>query len=65
MLQAAFTLTASKWIRAEDSNSRRFRTWVYDRRATKGMFECADGRWVQQWVPNPAFAISSADGDTL
>ena len=65
MLQAAFTLTASKWIRAEDSNSRRFRTWVYDRRATKGMFECSDGRWVQQWVPNPAFAISSADGDTL
>jgi crotonobetainyl-CoA:carnitine CoA-transferase CaiB-like acyl-CoA transferase len=64
MLQAAFTLTASKWIRAEDSNSRRFRTWVYDRRATKGMFECADGRWVQQWVPNPAFVLSCADGDT-
>ncbi|MFN8026745.1 MAG: CoA transferase [Acidimicrobiia bacterium] len=65
LLQAAFTLTASKWIRAEDSDSRRFRTWVYDRRATKGMFECSDGRWVQQWVPNPAFATSSADGDTL
>jgi crotonobetainyl-CoA:carnitine CoA-transferase CaiB-like acyl-CoA transferase len=65
MLQAAFTVTASKWIRAEDSNSRRFRTWVYDRRATKGMFECSDGRWVQQWVPNPAFVTSSADGDTL
>lgn len=64
MLQAAFTVTASKWIRAEDSNSPRFRTWVYDRRATKGMFECADGRWVQQWVPNPAFVLSCADGDT-
>src|SRR5690348_13459941 len=65
MLQAAFTVTASKWLRAEDSDSRGFRTWVYDRRATKGMFECADGRWVQQWVPNPAFALSSADGETL
>ena len=64
MLQAAFTVTASKWIRAEDSNTPRFRTWVYDRRATKGMFECADGRWVQQWVPNPAFVLSCADGDT-
>jgi crotonobetainyl-CoA:carnitine CoA-transferase CaiB-like acyl-CoA transferase len=65
LLQSAFLATASKWIRTEGSNSRRFRTWVYDRRATKGMFECSDGRWVQQWVPNPAFALSSADGDTL
>jgi len=65
LLQAAFTVTASKWIRAEDSDSRGFRTWVYDRRATKGMFQCSDGRWVQHWVPNPAFALSSADGDTL
>jgi crotonobetainyl-CoA:carnitine CoA-transferase CaiB-like acyl-CoA transferase len=65
LLQSAFLATASKWIRAEDSNSPRFRTWVYDRRATKGMFECSDGRWIQQWVPNPAFVMSSADGDTL
>ena len=65
LLQAAFTVTASKWIRAEDSDSAGFRTWVYDRRATKGMFQCADGRWVQHWVPNPAFVLSSADGDTL
>jgi crotonobetainyl-CoA:carnitine CoA-transferase CaiB-like acyl-CoA transferase len=65
MLQAAFTVTASKWIRAEHSDTRRFRTWVYERRATKGMFRCSDGRWVQQWVPNPAFVLSSADGDTL
>ena len=65
LLQAAFTVTASKWLRAEDSDSKGFRTWVYDRRATKGMFQCADGRWIQNWVPNPAFALSSADGDTL
>ncbi len=65
LLQAAFTVTASKWIRVEDSDSAGFRTWVYDRRATKGMFQCADGRWVQHWVPNPTFALSSADGDTL
>ncbi len=65
LLQAAFTVTASKWLRAEVSDSPGFRTWVYERRATKGMFQCADGRWVQQWVPNPAFVLSSADGDTL
>jgi len=65
LLQAAFTVTAAKWLRAEDSDSKGFRSWVYDRRATKGMFQCADGRWIQNWVPNPAFALSSADGDTL
>lgn len=65
LLQAAFTVTASKWLRAEDSDSKGFRTWIYDRRATKGMFQCADGRWIQNWVPNPAFALSSAEGDAL
>jgi crotonobetainyl-CoA:carnitine CoA-transferase CaiB-like acyl-CoA transferase len=65
LLQSAFLATASKWMRAEHSDTRRFRTWVYERRATKGMFQCSDGRWVQQWVPNPAFVLSSAAGDTL
>jgi crotonobetainyl-CoA:carnitine CoA-transferase CaiB-like acyl-CoA transferase len=65
LLQAAFTVTASKWIRAEHSDTPYFRTWIYDRRATKGMFRCADGRWVQHWGPNPAFVLSSADGETL
>jgi crotonobetainyl-CoA:carnitine CoA-transferase CaiB-like acyl-CoA transferase len=39
--------------------------WITDGRAPKGHFECADGRWVHQWVPNPMFVLSSADGDTL
>ena len=65
MLQAALCMTASKWQRAEHDDAPGFRTWIYDRRATKGFFRCADGRWIQQWVPNPKFALSSADGDTL
>jgi crotonobetainyl-CoA:carnitine CoA-transferase CaiB-like acyl-CoA transferase len=65
LLQAALTVTASKWQRAEHNDAKHYRTWIYDRRATKGMFLCADGRWVQQWVPNPRFLMSSADGDTL
>jgi crotonobetainyl-CoA:carnitine CoA-transferase CaiB-like acyl-CoA transferase len=39
--------------------------WITDARAPKGHFRCADGRWVHQWVPNPMFVLSSADGDTL
>jgi crotonobetainyl-CoA:carnitine CoA-transferase CaiB-like acyl-CoA transferase len=65
LLKAALTVTASKWQRAERNDARHYQTWIYDRRATKGMFRCADGRWIQQWVPNPRFLVSSADGDTL
>jgi crotonobetainyl-CoA:carnitine CoA-transferase CaiB-like acyl-CoA transferase len=65
LLQAALTITASKWQRAEHHDAPGYRTWIYDQRATKGFFRCADGRWVQQWVPNPAFVLSSADGETL
>jgi crotonobetainyl-CoA:carnitine CoA-transferase CaiB-like acyl-CoA transferase len=65
LLQAALSLTASKWIRAERNDEPFYRTWIYDRRAPKGFFQCADGRWVEQWVPNPRFVMSSADGDTL
>lgn len=65
LLQAALALTTAKWLRVERSDEPFFRTWVYDRRAPKGFFRCADGRWVEQWVPNPRFALSSADGDTL
>jgi crotonobetainyl-CoA:carnitine CoA-transferase CaiB-like acyl-CoA transferase len=65
LLQAALSLTASKWLRAEHNDAPGFRTWVYDQRATKGMFQCSDGRWIQAWVPYPKFVLSSADGDTL
>jgi crotonobetainyl-CoA:carnitine CoA-transferase CaiB-like acyl-CoA transferase len=65
LLQAALAITCSKWQRAERNNEPGYRTWIYDRRATKGMFKCADDRWVEQWVPNPRFVMTSADGDTL
>ena len=53
LLQAAFSLTASKWQRAEHNDPPGYRTWIYDRRAPKGFFRCSDDRWVEQWVPNP------------
>ena len=58
-------MTASKWQRAERNDEPGYRTWIYDRRAPKGFFKCADERWIEQWVPNPRFILSSADGDTL
>ena len=65
MLQAVMALTTTKLQRVERSDEPRFRSWIYDRRSPKGFFECADGRWIEQWVPNPNFLLSSADGDTL
>jgi crotonobetainyl-CoA:carnitine CoA-transferase CaiB-like acyl-CoA transferase len=65
LLQAALSLTASKWVRAERNDEPHYRTWIYDQRAPKGFFQCADGRWVEQWVPNPRFVMSSAAGETL
>ncbi len=65
LLQAALTETASKWQRVGRPDAPGYRSWVYDRRAPKGFFKCADGRWIQQWVPHPRFALSSAAGDTL
>ena len=65
LLQGAMALTMGKWMRVENPYATGFRMWITDRRAPKGHFECSDGRWIQQWVPNPMFVLSSADGDTL
>jgi crotonobetainyl-CoA:carnitine CoA-transferase CaiB-like acyl-CoA transferase len=65
LLQAAMTVTAAKWMRVGNPHATGLRTWVHDSRAPKGFFKCSDGRWVQQWVPNPRFIFTSADGDTL
>jgi crotonobetainyl-CoA:carnitine CoA-transferase CaiB-like acyl-CoA transferase len=65
LLQAALSETASKWQRVGRPDAAGYRSWVYDRRAPKGFFRCADGRWIQQWVPNPRFALGGAEGDTI
>jgi crotonobetainyl-CoA:carnitine CoA-transferase CaiB-like acyl-CoA transferase len=65
LLQAALAMTASKWMRVEHNDAPHYRSWIYDERASKGFFKCADGRWIEQWVPNPRFVLSSGEGDEL
>ena len=65
LLQAALGLTAIGWQRAEHNDAPGYRTWIFDSRAPKGFFRCSDGRWVDNWVPNPHFVLSSAEGETL
>jgi crotonobetainyl-CoA:carnitine CoA-transferase CaiB-like acyl-CoA transferase len=65
LLQAALALTTGKWQKTENFRALGYPTWIYDERASKGFFKCSDGRWIQTWVPNPRFILSSAAGDTL
>jgi crotonobetainyl-CoA:carnitine CoA-transferase CaiB-like acyl-CoA transferase len=65
LLQAALALTTGKWQKAENFRATGYPTWIYDERASKGFFMCSDGRWIEIWVPNPRFVLSSAAGDTL
>jgi len=65
LYQAAFALTIGGWQRSEHPDATFYQSWVFDPRATKGAFRCADGRWVHHWVPNPAFVLGASAGDTL
>jgi len=50
--------------RANDPNSSRAPiagSWMQMRGAPKGLFECADGRWVHQWALKPLTIIQAAE----
>jgi crotonobetainyl-CoA:carnitine CoA-transferase CaiB-like acyl-CoA transferase len=65
LLQAALALTTGKWQKTENFKATGYPTWIYDERASKGFFMCSDSRWIEIWVPNPRFVLSSASGETL
>ncbi|MDT5167105.1 MAG: hypothetical protein QOD02_420, partial [Mycobacterium sp.] len=65
LLQGALGAGTGALQRAADVEAPMFWTWVFDQRASKGFFECADGRWIQHWVPNPKFVLGSSQGDKL
>lgn len=65
LLQGVLVSTAGGWQRPEDPHADGYLCWIFDPRGSKGHFECADGRWVQNWVPNPAFALGVSRGDHL
>lgn len=65
LLQGVLIATWGGWQRAERPDAPGYDTWIFDSRTTRGLFECADGRWVCQWVPSPAFALGASEGDEL
>ncbi len=65
LLQGVLAATAGAWQKPENPLADGFLCWIMDPRGSKGHFRCADGNWVQNWVPNPAFALGVSEGDTL
>jgi len=65
LLQGVLAATAGAWQKPEDPHADGYLCWIMDPRGSKGHFQCSDGRWVQNWVPNPAFALGVSEGDHL
>ena len=65
LLQGAMAGAAGVWMRAENIDAPGFDSWILGCRAPKGHFQCKDGRWIQNWVPNPRFILTASAGDTL
>jgi len=65
LLQGALACGSGVWQRAEKIDAPMFNSWILGARSPKGHFECADGRWIHNWVPNPRFILTAAAGEKL
>jgi crotonobetainyl-CoA:carnitine CoA-transferase CaiB-like acyl-CoA transferase len=65
LLQGVLGTTQFAWQRVEHPDAQNFQSWIIDSRAPRGVFRCADGRWVHQWVPLPEFILPPSRGDRL
>jgi crotonobetainyl-CoA:carnitine CoA-transferase CaiB-like acyl-CoA transferase len=65
LLQGALGCASGVWQRAEKIDAPMFNSWILGARAPKGHFQCADERWIHNWVPNPRFLLTAAAGEQL
>jgi crotonobetainyl-CoA:carnitine CoA-transferase CaiB-like acyl-CoA transferase len=65
LMQGAMAGASGVWQRMENPDSEGFDTWILGSRSPKGHFQCADGRWVHNWVPNPRFILQASEGAAL
>lgn len=65
LLQGAMASASGVWMRAEKVDVPGFDSWILSSRAPKGHFQCADGDWIHNWVPNPRFILEASKGDEL
>jgi crotonobetainyl-CoA:carnitine CoA-transferase CaiB-like acyl-CoA transferase len=65
LLQGALACAGGVWQRAENTEAPMFDSWILCSRSPKGHFQCKDGRWIHNWVPNPRFLLTASAGETL
>ena len=65
LLRGALAAGVMAYGKAEQFEDTGYMTWVGDSRSPKGLFECADGRWIHCWPPNPRFVLTAAEGDEI
>jgi len=63
--QGAMACASGVWQRMEEPDAPGFNTWILSSKSPKGHFQCKDGRWVHNWVPNPRFILGASAGDRL
>jgi crotonobetainyl-CoA:carnitine CoA-transferase CaiB-like acyl-CoA transferase len=65
LMQGAMAGASGVWQRMENPDAEGFDTWILGSKSPKGHFQCADGRWVHNWVPNPRFIMQASEGAAL
>jgi len=65
LLQGAMAGASGVWLRAEKTDFPGFDSWILGSKSPKGHFQCKDGKWIHNWVPNPRFILGASKGDTL
>ena len=63
--QGAMACASGVWQRAEDPDAEGYNTWIMGSASPKGHFQCKDGKWIHNWVPNPRFILEASKGDKL
>jgi crotonobetainyl-CoA:carnitine CoA-transferase CaiB-like acyl-CoA transferase len=65
LLQGAMAGASGVWLRAEKTDFPGFDSWILGSKSPKGHFQCKDGQWIHNWVPNPRFILGASTGDKL
>ncbi len=65
LLQGAMQGGGWAWMRGEKVDFPGFDSWILTSKSPKGHYECSDGKWIHNWVPNPRFIIQASKDENL
>ncbi len=65
LLQGAMQGGGWAWMRAENIDVPGFDSWILGSKSPKGHYQCSDGKWIHNWVPNPRFIIQASEDEHL